>query len=108
MTAQRKREISIMGLFKTRHCLVAAVCVVSPLPFAAQEPVLSDEVSYLSFEVPGALGTYPMSVNNSMAVTGYYLESPTSARGFLREGDGTLTTFSAENADRSEPFAGRL
>ena len=46
-----------------------------------------------SFSVPGAFGTYPMSINASMTVTGYYYVSPTVARGFLRETDGTITTF---------------
>jgi hypothetical protein len=83
--------------------LVAALCVLSSLFCAAQEPTASSEVSYLSFEVPGALGTYPMSINNSMAVTGYYYASTTVARGFVREADGTFTTFDVSGGIWTEP-----
>jgi hypothetical protein len=81
----------------------AAVCLLSPLFCAAQQPTASDEVSYLSFEVPGALGTYPMSINNSMAVTGYYYVSSAVTRGFLRDADGAITTFSVGDGVWTEP-----
>jgi hypothetical protein len=59
---------------------------------------------YLHFVFgPGALGTYPMSINASMEVTGYYNVSPTAARGFLREADGTFTTFDVAGAVWTEP-----
>ena len=80
-----------MGSLKICHCLVT-LCMLSLLFCAAQKPALSSEVSYLSFEVPGALGTYPMSINASMVVTGYYFTSATSARGFLRQADGAITS----------------
>jgi hypothetical protein len=82
-----------MCLLKLRHCVVAPLCMFGLLFCAAQEPAESSEVSYLSFQVPGALGTYPMSINASMVVTGYYYVSSTVTRGFLREPDGALTTF---------------
>ena len=43
--------------------------------------------------VPGALGTFPMALNDSMAVTGYHLVSPTVAYGFLEDAAGIITTF---------------
>jgi hypothetical protein len=73
---------------------VVALCGFSPLLCAAQEGIASDEVSYLSFQVPGALGTYPMAINNSMTVTGYYYVSATVTVGFLRDPTGAITTFS--------------
>jgi predicted membrane protein len=82
-----------MCLLQLRHCAVAPLCMLSLLFCAAQEPAESSEASYLSFQVPGALGTYPMNVNASMVVTGYYYVSSTVTRGFLREADGALTTF---------------
>jgi hypothetical protein len=82
--------------------LVVTLCMLS-LSFCAQEPAVSSEVSYLSFEVPGALGTYPMSINNSMAVTGYYYVSPTVTRGFVREADGAITTFDVLGGVWTEP-----
>ena len=92
-----------MCSWKIRHCLVAISCMCSSLLCAAQESVISNEVSYQSFEVPGALGTYPMSINNSMAVTGYYYVSPTVTRGFMREADGTITTFDVLGGLWTEP-----
>jgi hypothetical protein len=77
--------------------------MVTPLFCAAEEPAASNEVSYLSFQVPGALGTYPMSINASMAVTGYYYVSSTVALGFLRDADGTITTFSVRDGVWTEP-----
>jgi hypothetical protein len=89
--------------FMVRHCVLVASCVLSSQFCAAQEPAVSNQVSYLSFEVPGALGTYPMSINNSMAVTGYYNVSPTVTRGFLRDADGTITTFDVLGGLWTEP-----
>jgi hypothetical protein len=88
---------------KISHCLVATLCALSPLFCTAQEPAVTNEVSYLSFEVPGALGTYPMSINNSMTVTGYYYVSPTVTRGFLRDADGAITTFDVLGGVWTEP-----
>jgi predicted membrane protein len=82
-----------MCLLKLRQCVVAPLCMLGLLFCAAQESAESSEVTYLSFQVPGALGTYPMSINASMVVTGYYYVSSTVTRGFLREADGAITTF---------------
>jgi hypothetical protein len=77
--------------------LVAAVlCVLGPLTCAAQGGSINGEASYVSFSVPGSVGTYPMSINASMTVTGYYYVAhvtPTFVRGFVRDADGTITTF---------------
>ena len=64
--------------------IVAAFCVLGPLTYVAYGGNINGEATYVSFSVPGALGTYPMSINASMEVTGYYYVSPTVARGFLR------------------------
>jgi hypothetical protein len=82
---------------------VATLCLLGPLFCSAQEPAVSNQVSYLSFEVPGALGTYPMSINASMAVTGYYYVSPTETRGFLRNQDGAISLFGVPGALWVEP-----
>jgi hypothetical protein len=91
-----------MNSSKIRHCLVT-LCMFISLFCAAQAPALVSELSYLSFEVPGALGTYPMSINNSMAVTGYYYVSSAVTAGFLREADGAITTFSVPDSVWTEP-----
>jgi hypothetical protein len=57
--------------------VVAALCVLGPLTCLAYSGNINGEATYVSFSVPGALGTYPMGINASMDVTGYYNASPT-------------------------------
>jgi hypothetical protein len=83
--------------------MVAALCVFGPLTCVAHGGNINGEATYISFSVPGALGTYPMGINASMTVTGYYNVSATGARGFLREADGTFTTFDVAGGIWTEP-----
>jgi hypothetical protein len=83
--------------------MVAALCVLGPFTYAAHSGNVNGEATYISFSVPGALGTYPVSINASMEVTGYYDLSPTVSRGFLREADGSITTFDVPGAVATEP-----
>ena len=76
--------------------VIAALCVFGPSFCAAHGGSINGEATYISFSVPGALGTYPIGINASMEVTGYYTVSSTVTRGFLREADGTITTFDVE------------
>jgi hypothetical protein len=52
--------------------MIAALCVLGPFTCVAHSVDINGEATYVSFSVPGALGTYPMSINASMEVTGYY------------------------------------
>ncbi len=92
-----------MCSLQIRHCLVVTLCMLSPLLCTAQEPVADDWVSYISFAAPGAIGTFPMSINASDAVTGYYYVSSTVTNGFLRSADGTMTTFSVRDGLQTVP-----
>jgi hypothetical protein len=83
--------------------IVAALCVLGPLTCIAYGGNINGEATYISFSVPGALGTYPTGINASMEVTGYYNPSPTMIRGFLREADGTITTFNVAGAAFTQP-----
>jgi len=83
--------------------MVVAVCVLGPLNCVAHGGNINGEATYISFSVPGALGTYPMSINASMEVTGYYSASSTVLRGFLRGADGTMTTFDVAGANWTQP-----
>src|SRR6202042_1940695 len=82
--------------------VVAALCVLGLLTCVAYGGNISGEATYVSFSVSGALGTYPMGINASMEVTGYYNTSSTQ-RGFLREADGTVTTFAVGGATSTVP-----
>jgi uncharacterized membrane protein len=83
--------------------MVVALCVLGPLTCVAHGGNINGEATYISFSVPGALGTYPTGINASMEVTGYYAISPAVARGFLREADGTITTFNVGGATLTQP-----
>jgi uncharacterized membrane protein len=83
--------------------IVAALCVLGPLTCVAYGGNINGEASYISFSVPGALGTYPTGINASMEVTGYYNTAPLVERGFLREADGTITTFDVAGATETQP-----
>jgi probable HAF family extracellular repeat protein len=74
----------------------------SPL-FCVAKDGINGEATYISFSVPGALGTYPMSINASMTVTGYYYVTPTMARGFIRDANGRITTFDVAGGVWAEP-----
>src|ERR1700691_2416047 len=66
--------------------MVAALCVFGPLTCVAHGGNINGEATYISFSVPGALGTYPMGINASMTVTGYYNVGHRGARFFARGG----------------------
>jgi hypothetical protein len=78
--------------------MIAALCVLGPFTCVAHSVDINGEATYVSFSVPGALGTYPMSIDAAMEVAGYYNVSPTAARGFLRDADGTISTFKIPGA----------
>jgi hypothetical protein len=90
-----------MSSWKARPRLIVTLCLFSLLLYAARSR--ASEATYVSFQVPGSMGTYPMSVNNSMAVTGYYYASSTLVRGFVRQADGTFSTFDAVGSAYTEP-----
>lgn len=90
-----------MSGWKMSSRLAVLLCMCVLLFCAAR--ARGSEASYVSFQVPGSMGTYPMSVNNSMAVTGYYYASSTVVRGFVREPDGAVTTFDVAGSGWTEP-----
>jgi hypothetical protein len=72
-----------------RWLFFAALCLSSPLTCMSQN--INGEATYISFSVPGAQGTFPLGINASGTVTGYYSSSATQVRGFVRTADGTIT-----------------
>jgi hypothetical protein len=82
---------------------MAALLSFSASSGAAQQSANEKVATYLVVEVAGALGTFPMSVNNSMAVAGYYFATSTVAYGFVQDGGGVLTTFKVAGSVWTEP-----
>ena len=89
------------GVAMVRCLLLAALCLSSPLTCASQN--INGEATYISFSVPGAQGTFPLAINASGTVTGYYYASPSQARGFSRTADGTISTFDVMGGVLTQP-----
>ena len=85
------------------HSIAAALCVLGSLTGAAHGSNINGEASFISFKVPAALDTYPMAVNSSMTVTGYYLVTNNEAHRFIRTADGTIDTFRVAGAVWTQP-----
>jgi hypothetical protein len=65
----------------------------SDMPLVHRQPTL------ITFDVPGATGTFPMGINPAGVITGYYLPAGSfEPHGFLRAPDGTITTLDLPGA----------
>ncbi len=74
-----------------------ATMIFLSLVFAAQ---------YASFDVPGAAsGTFPTGINASGTVVGYFWTQPSTAQGFIRTSDGTITVYNVPNSYYTQPTA---
>src|SRR5215813_14014885 len=69
----------------------------SNTPFVGPEPTI------ISFDAPGAgtgpgQGTQPFAINPAGLITGFYIDNGDALHGFLRDGNGFVTTFDAPGA----------
>jgi hypothetical protein len=73
----------------------------------SQFPPSADRASYVLFDVPKAVSTKVVGINNSGEVTGYFQDSPSgAARGFVRGPNGKITVFDASGgASETMPAA---
>ena len=77
----------------TRCTLLAVVYVLTPSLCQAQgRPEEKHDLSF-SFRVPESTATYPLSINEAMTVTGYYVDKSGVTRGFVRYDDGHVIAF---------------
>ena len=90
-----------MCLSKTRRCWIVTMCMLSPLLCAAQQI----GPHFISFQVPGAEQTLPMSVNDSMTVTGSFINQGEVTEGFFRTAEGDITTLMVPGSTRTSPVA---
>jgi hypothetical protein len=49
--------------------------------------------TFTEFDVPGALDTFPVSINPAGTITGSYLDANFIDHGFVRAASGAITTF---------------
>jgi hypothetical protein len=87
------------SVFVLYSSLCGALDRARPTPnFARVSPAL-----FTTFQVPGAVGTYPTSINDSETVTGYYTEPAGKQGGFVRSADGVIETFQVPGSILTEP-----
>ena len=92
--------------FKTRNFLIATtIYMLSPLLCAAQQVANEHGAHFISFRVGECFQTFPMSVNDSLTVTGYYIDQAGAREGFIRNPDGKLTTFAVAGSTVTSPVA---
>jgi hypothetical protein len=84
-----------------RYCLSITVCLLTPMLFAAQD----HKPAYVSFEVPDSVATYPLSINDKMTITGYYVSKSGLTHGFVRDEDGVITTFDVPGSSSTSPVS---
>jgi hypothetical protein len=93
--------------FRHEHfCWIAALMFASSAsscPAQATPYICEKNATYLAIQVPGALGTYPVALNDAMTVTGYYTVSPSVARAFIRDQKGAIATFSVPRSKWTQP-----
>jgi hypothetical protein len=85
--------------------LFVTLCLLTPLWCAAQEFGGVTNHLLLPFRVPGSRATYPLSINDSMTITGYYVSNSGVTAGFVREFDGHITTFTVPGSVLTKPVS---
>jgi hypothetical protein len=84
--------------------VTAALCLLGPLTCVLHGASINGEATFISFSVPGDLqGTFPLSINDSMTVTGYFHPAPGKPNAFVRAADGTITVFGFPGAVSTIP-----
>lgn len=82
----------------TRAILVSGLLVLAGASGSADA-----KQAIASFDPAGSISTYPFSINNDGAVTGYYADSNYVEHGFVRAADGTIATFDPAGAANTVP-----
>lgn len=85
-----------------RKCLIAAVCMVSPLSGYTQS-FQRVGPSFISFQVPDSAGTFPSGVNDALSVTGYYMDANQQSHGFVRYASGQIISFDVLGSVTTDP-----
>src|SRR5260370_41534935 len=108
-------KLGIAAVVQYRRTAALAFCLALctlglGITASAQGPTVT------TFDAPGAgmgaqQGTYPQSVNEAGAITGWYTDLRFVNHGFVRSLGGTITTFDAPGAGtrpgrRSPPYSG--
>lgn len=76
-----------------RPLLIAVFCVLGLLLCGALPIGGQESGSFISFQVEGSQATYPLSINETGTIAGYYIDSPGNTHGFVRYHNGSIATF---------------
>jgi hypothetical protein len=91
------------SLAKIHTRLAAAVCLLAPLFCTAQEGITHNGPFFVSVEVSGSTGTYPVGINNSLSITGYYKDASQHSHGFVRNLSGKVSSFDVTGSILTQP-----
>src|SRR5579862_6466048 len=61
--------------------------------------------TFTTIDVPGAVITDALSINNPGAIAGYYQDPTHNSHAFVRAPDGTITTFDVPGAGNASAFS---
>ena len=87
--------------FVHRDRAIFALCVAFCLGmFGLVLPNVAFAATFVTFDVPGAEGIDPSSINPAGVITGQYGDG-SRVHGFVRATNGTITTFDAPGSDRT-------
>ncbi len=89
-----RRFLLVFGL----AYLVTLYVLVPPAHAASTPP-------YLSFAVPHSAGTYPLSINKDLTITGYYIDTAGNTHGFVRYFDGHIDTIDVPGGVLTKPVS---
>ena len=101
MKTRKRLQFNLKACFRNASGSIAwgmlclGLCVAgSGVSATAREPFI-----ITTFDPPGSVYTYPVSINPTGAITGNYCDT-TTCHGFLRAPNGEFTTFDVPNADQ--------
>jgi hypothetical protein len=77
--------------------IFAAACAAHAQPSGTGEAARPGG-KFTTFDVSGAMGTYPAGMNDSGTIAGEYTSAVNVFHGFVRASDGTITTFDVSGA----------
>src|SRR5437660_127255 len=89
------RQVRILGLSSRFPRCAAFALTLIIFGTGLCDPV---QARTIRFDPPGATDTYPMGINASRWITGWYKDSNSKYHAFLRATDGTITTIDVKGA----------
>jgi hypothetical protein len=99
------RVVATTSSARVRFCLTAAVCLLASLFCSAGAATRHHNAFYITFEVPNGFGAFPVGINDSLTVTGYYTDATQRTRSFVRNASGQVTTFAVPGSIYTQPVA---